>query len=230
MKAKLKRSEQKVLDALSSPMRIPELAQEVGLSRQGVHNLIPGLEAKGLIRISGRPNRRYIARQDDPVTLLSSIPAQVLSAFPLTGARTIATVARSTKNTVEAVARAIETLHEFDLITIAADQDIEGVSTFSLTPAGAAHVQYDANTSKAKAAPLPVRSQRVWNVLALLDSDGPRRSSEVGKTLDVAPHSINALFQYLKRKSFIEKTGGEVHAPYSLTDQGRRALRRRPEM
>jgi uncharacterized protein YjhX (UPF0386 family) len=35
---------------------------------------------------------------------------------------------------------------------------------------------------------------------------------------------LNALFQYLKRKRLIAKTGNGLHAPYSLTDDGRATL------
>jgi uncharacterized protein YjhX (UPF0386 family) len=35
---------------------------------------------------------------------------------------------------------------------------------------------------------------------------------------------LNALFQYLKRKRLIAKVGDDLHAPYSLTDDGRATL------
>ena len=35
---------------------------------------------------------------------------------------------------------------------------------------------------------------------------------------------MNAQMQYLKRKRLVTKVGGELTAPYELTDEGRRAL------
>ena len=47
---------------------------------------------------------------------------------------------------------------------------------------------------------------------------------ELRDTLGIAQASVNALMQYLKRKRLVTKVGGEMTAPYQLTDEGRRAL------
>lgn len=47
---------------------------------------------------------------------------------------------------------------------------------------------------------------------------------ELRDTLGIAHASMNALMQYLKRKRLVTKVGGELTAPYELTDEGRRAL------
>jgi hypothetical protein len=81
------------------------------------------------------------------------------------------------------------------------------------------------------AAGMSVRSDRVCAVLALAAERRQVRIADVSDALGVARQSINALFQYLKRKALVAQ---EAHgAPYVLTAHGREVLaemqRRRAE-
>ena len=78
---------------------------------------------------------------------------------------------------------------------------------------------------------MPVRSDRVCAVLALVAERRQVRIADVSDALGVGKQSINALFQYLKRKALVAQ---EAHgAPYVLTEHGREVLaemqRRRAE-
>jgi hypothetical protein len=42
--------------------------------------------------------------------------------------------------------------------------------------------------------------------------------------LGIQQRSMNALMQYLKRKQLVKKTGQELSAPYSLTEEGHAVL------
>jgi hypothetical protein len=76
--------------------------------------------------------------------------------------------------------------------------------------------------SQADPPTLPVRSDRVCAVLALLAERGHGRSADVSEALGVGRQSINALFQYLKRKALVGQDGRG--APYVLTPRGQEVL------
>jgi hypothetical protein len=71
---------------------------------------------------------------------------------------------------------------------------------------------------------LPVRSDRVCAVLGVLAERGHAQIPEVRDVLGVAHQSINALFQYLKRKALVRQQGTERGAPYLLTAEGQEVL------
>jgi Mn-dependent DtxR family transcriptional regulator len=61
-------------------------------------------------------------------------------------------------------------------------------------------------------------------VLGLLADRGRGQITEIGDALGVAQPSINALFQYLKRKALVRKDGEQIRSPYVLTERGREVL------
>jgi len=61
-------------------------------------------------------------------------------------------------------------------------------------------------------------------VLSAISGSRALSIKDVTETLQIPHQSINALMQYLKRKHLVEKTGQNLHAPYSLTETGHAAL------
>src|SRR3954447_19424141 len=78
-------SDERLLGLLVHPMRGDELARQLNLSRQRIHQLVVKLLALGRIRV-GDPDRVtfIIARQDDSSLLLSSSEERVLSSLSQT--------------------------------------------------------------------------------------------------------------------------------------------------
>jgi predicted transcriptional regulator len=122
-----------------------------------------------------------------------------------------------------AVARALERLLELGLIAV--EVSAAGQKIYRLTEAGSVHPQYRGAGGRRAAPPaLPVRSDRVCAVLGLLADRGRGQITEIGDALGVAQPSINALFQYLKRKALVRKDGEQIRSPYVLTERGREVL------
>ncbi|MEC5291828.1 hypothetical protein VSX64_16250 [Aurantimonas sp. C2-6-R+9] len=92
---------------------------------------------------------------------------------------------------------------------------------YRLTPAGRENGQRNPAARIADLPALPVRSDRVRQVLAHLAQHGPARTRSIGRDLEIPRISMNALMQYLKRKELVRKTGAGLHAPYEITTAGR---------
>jgi predicted transcriptional regulator len=88
---------------------------------------------------------------------------------------------------------------------------------------GLKHPQRARSARRAQEPRLPVESDRVRKVLSAISDSGALRIKDVTETLQIPHQSINALMQYLKRKHLVEKTGQDLHAPYSLTETGHAA-------
>jgi Mn-dependent DtxR family transcriptional regulator len=216
-------SSDRLLALLVRPRRGAELAAELGVSLQRVHQLVVRLAALGLVRI-GDPDRplHIVARSADRSVLLGVLEETVLSAFPEIAGTTLAKIAKASRRTSREAASAIDLLIEHGLAE-AAGPTRHG-ELYRLTLAGRGHWQRRP-TRTADLPPLPVKSDRVRLVLAHLAEHGPTRTHTIGEALDIPRASINALMQYLKRKGLVRKSGTDLHAPHELTAEGEETLR-----
>jgi DNA-binding MarR family transcriptional regulator len=216
-------SAERLLQHLDRPKRLIALAKDLEISRQRAHQNIVRLLALGLIR-SADPEQptRTVARADDPTSLLRIPGERTLSAFPDHAATTTASLSRRLKLPRESAGKAIDCLIAQGLV--GRSGEIAGDPFYQLTPAGAGHCQRDPAATRADPTALPVKSGRVRSVLAYLASNGPTRIVTIGRDLDVARDSMNALMQYLKRRGLVTKAGDNLAAPHQLTPEGRRVL------
>ncbi len=214
---------QRLINALDRPISGTDLAIRLGITRQRVHQLVVKLHASGHLRI-GDPERvlHVIARTDDSTPLLSRSEQRVFSAIPdeyWTTAKNI----RLAANSAEAVSNAaLKHLLKAELIT--KNRNASGAIVYQVTKAGSEHAQYGQSVQRAEPPALPVRSNRVLDVLSLFAERGCVQITEIRDTLGITHRSINALVQYLKRKSLIHKDGSGPRSPYLLTDIGREVL------
>ena len=213
----------RALDALDRPMSRSDLAARLGVSKQRAHQMIAQLHAAGRVRHGEREGRLsgIIARADDPTPLLSREEQRVLSTIPEHYATTATKIRQRAKSSESAVARALERFTDLGLVGA---EKATGSEVYRLTAAGAAHPQCRPAGGRADPPSLPVRSDRVCAVLSLLAECGHLHITEVRDALCVAHQSINALFQYLKRKALVRQDGTERGAPYTLTAQGYEVL------
>jgi Mn-dependent DtxR family transcriptional regulator len=216
-------SSDRLLAFLDRPRRGLELASELAVSPQRVHQLVIRLSALGLVRVGDQEHPLHIVcRADDSSLLLRLKEEKVVSALPLGRATTAQKIGITTRMSRDEVIGSIRSLVELGLVVR------EGTSKhgdlYALTGAGADHWQRRRTGRRADLPPLPVRSERIREVLAYLVREGPTRTRDVGEALDVSPTSINALMQYLKRKGLVRKSDMTLTAPYEVTDHGRKTL------
>ena len=220
---KLGRAARRALRALDRPMSGGELAARLGVTKQRAAQLIVDLRAAGRIRLGDPQHRtRIVARIDDATPLLSGQEQRIFSAVPEGYATTAVKIGAAVRRSESAAPPALGRLLELGLI--AAQDDGTGQELYRLTKEGSAHPQYRRSAGRAGPPPLPVRSDRVCAVLGLLAERGHAQIPEVGDALGVARLSINALFQYLKRKSLVRRDGDDPRSPYVLTGRGREVL------
>jgi predicted transcriptional regulator len=220
---KLGRAARQALRALDRPMSGPELAARLGVTKQQADRLIVSLDAAGRIRL-GDPQRRtcIVARRDDPTPLLPAQEQRAFSAVPEGYATTALKIRLAAKCSESAAVRALGRLLELGLVAV--ESNAAGEKAYRLTAAGSAHPQYRRTGTRAAPPALPVRSDRVCAVLTLLADRGHAQITDARDSLGVAQPSINALFQYLKRKALVRKDGTELRSPYVLTGRGREVL------
>jgi DNA-binding MarR family transcriptional regulator len=163
-----------------------------------------------------------IARKDDTTPLLSRDEQRVLCAIAERYDTTAGKIRQAAKLKADVVDEALRRLVRIGLV--AENDTANGSKRYQTTTAGSHHPQYRQRGNRADPPPLPVRSDRVLRVLSLLDDRGYAQITDVRDALDVPHASINALFQYLKRKCLVRKTGPNLRSPYKLTDQGREVL------
>jgi DNA-binding MarR family transcriptional regulator len=213
----------RLLQALNRPMGGSELANELGVTKQRVHQLVVALHGTGHVRL-GDPDRvlHIIAHKDDPTSLLSRSERRVFAAitdqYDTTAAKIRLAVGCSDDEAAETLRRLV------GMGLVAENKKVNGSRHYQVTKVGSLHPQYRQSAQRASPPPLPVRSDRVLAVLSLLAEHGRAQITEVRDALGVAHQTINALFQYLKRKSLVCKEGKALRSPYLLTDQGREAL------
>ena len=210
---------ERLLDLLAHPMRGHEIARQLNVSRERVRQLIVRLMALGRVRV-GDPDRvtLIVARHEDPSVLLTYSGERVLSSLPQTEETTASSVAGAVEVPRADVMKLLTLLGDKGLVR-ETGQSRRGVH-YSLTEAGAAHIQYRSEAKKARPVPLAVRSDRVRQVLSHLAEHGPARIRDLGEALHIPHNSANALMQYLKRIGLIRKTADALTAPLDLTTQG----------
>ena len=213
----------RMLALLDHPRHGADLPALLGVTRQRVHQLVIALSALGRVRFAdpGCPTF-VIARKDDQSSLLSQDQERVLSAFPESKATTLPKVAVATGLPKDRLAGSMAALCAAGLVETAGTAP--RAPLYRLTRLGLAHWQRSATARQAETPPPPFRSDRVRDVLALLDSQGPTRTRDLGLRLAVEKQSMNALMQYLKRKGAVRTLTDAHFAPYELTPDGREML------
>jgi DNA-binding IclR family transcriptional regulator len=214
---------ERLLNALSRPMSGNELASELRITKQRVHQLVVKLHGMGHVRFGDRERILHIiARKDDPVPLLPRDEQRVFSAIAEEYDTTVGKIKRIVGCNEAEIENTLMRLVQMGLV--AENKKVNGSRRYQITKAGALHPQYRQSGERADPPPLPVRSDRVFAVLSLLSVQGRAQITEVRDALRVPHQSINALFQYLKRKCLVRKDGEGRRAPYALTDEGRETL------
>jgi Mn-dependent DtxR family transcriptional regulator len=213
----------RLLELLDRPMRGRQIVKELGMSRQGVYQLLIRLYAQGHVRFADPENPLWLVmRADDKTPALSRSEERVLSAVP----REYATDAVKIRSAAGVPEAEIHEILERLLLRrlIEASQGLRANQVYRVTDAGLKHPQRVASAARAHAPRLPVESERVRKVLSAIFDSGELRIKDVTNTLSVPHQSMNALMQYLKRKRLVRKNGRELHSPYALTAQGIAAL------
>ncbi len=214
---------QRLLKVLGRPMRASDLAERLGITRQRVHQLAVKLHALGYIRFGDQVSGfSLIARRDDPTELLSRDEERVLSTVPheyVTGAAKIRSAARITKELANDILARLIVKGVIIEIT-----DPGGNRLYRVTAEGLAHPQYNSSARRAEPPRLPVKSDRVFAVLSSISEFGQVQIKDASQMLGIPRGSVNALFQYLKRRSLVRKIDHQFHAPFTLTGEGHRVL------
>ena len=217
------RGGRRLLDLLDRPMRGRELVEKLGISHQGVRQLLLRLHAHGHVRFADPENPFwFVLRADDQTSVLSRHEERVLSAVPCE----YATDATKIKIAAGVRDAEIHGILERLLVRrlIEASDGLRGDRVYRITATGLKHPQYVPSAARAQAPRLPVESDRVRKVLSAIFDSGELRIRDVTNTLSVPHQSINALMQYLKRKRLVKKSGSDLQSPYALTAHGIAAL------
>ena len=213
----------RLLELLDRPMRGREIVEKLGITHQGVRQLLIKLHAYGYVRFADPETPFWmVMRAGDKTSVLSRREERVLSAVPQEYA-TDAVKIRIAAGVPEAeIAQILERLLVRRLIE--ASDGLRGNRVYRVTDAGLKHPQYIPSASRAQAPRPPVESDRVRKVLSAIFDCGELRIRDVTNTVSVPHQSINALMQYLKRKRLVRKRGPDLHSPYALTAEGIAAL------
>jgi Mn-dependent DtxR family transcriptional regulator len=204
-------------------MRGNEIVEQLAVTHQRVRQLVIKLHAQGYVTFGDAANPFWIIRRtNDRTPLLSRDEERVLSAIPhdyVTNVVKIRLASRMPENAVREILSRLIANHfveEFD--------GLQGNKVYRLSDTGHNHPQRDHSARRAVGPRLPVESDRIREVLLTISNSGALRIRDVTEVLGIPRKSINALMQYLKRKSLVKKTGSEFEAPYSLTSEGHAAL------
>jgi DNA-binding MarR family transcriptional regulator len=213
---------QRLLELLKQPMSGREIARQLHITLQRVHQLVAKLHAQGYVRLGDwKRILLIVARADDKTPLLSYGEERVLSAIPDVYATAVRKVRIAVKLPERRVEQIIERLIAEKLVE--AQKGLDDEVVYRVTDAGLRHPQRARLAVRAQAPRLPVESERIRCVLSALEAES-LRIKEVGSALKIPPDSIRALLQYLKRKDLVQKTSQEMQAPYTLTDKGLETL------
>ena len=212
-------SAKRLLKLLDTPKNGRGLAKSLGLSHQGVHQIVVNLLALGCVRIGDDGGvLRIVARADDPTVLLSRDEARVLSTMPEGHDTSIAKIRGTTRIPIARAATAIAKLQANGFVgKIGRSKDDE---LFRLSETGLTHPQRDRLARRASPPRPKVQSDRVFSVLSHIAKAGEVRIRDVRDALGIPQKSMNALMQYLKRIGLVQKTGAGLNDPYKLTDDG----------
>jgi DNA-binding IclR family transcriptional regulator len=213
----------RLLELLDGPMRGSEIVEKLGITHQGVRQLLIKLHAQGRVSFGDPENPFWIVmRPDDKTSLLSRDEERVLSAIPreyTTDATKIRLAARVPDSQIHQILERL-LVRRF----VEASNGLRGTRVYRITNAGVQHPQCTQSVRRAKAPRLPVESDRIRKVLSAIFDSSELRIIDVTNQLSIPQQSMNALMQYLKRKRLVKKNGLEPHAPYSLTAEGLAAL------
>jgi DNA-binding IclR family transcriptional regulator len=220
---KLGQGGKRLLETLRRPMSGSELARHLKITKQRVHQLVVKLHGMGHVRLGdGERVLHVIARKADPTPLLSRDEERVFSAVAEQYDTTTGKIRRAARCNQGRTEDSLKRLVRIGLV--AENEKANGSKRYQISTAGSLHPQYRHSAERADPPPLAVRSDRVLSVLSHLAEHGCAQITEVRDALGIPHRSINALFQYLKRKSLVRKNGKELRSPYALTDEGREAL------
>jgi DNA-binding IclR family transcriptional regulator len=214
---------QRLLDLLDRPKQGHEIVKKLGMTHQGVRQLLIKLHAQGHVRFADPETPFWIvARADDKTSLLSRDEERVLSAIPRKYA-TDATKIRLASGVSESkIHQILEWLLVRRLIEVSDGPWEQRI--YRITSAGLKHPQCSQSARRAQALRLPVESDRIRNVLSVILDSGELRIKDVTNALSLPPQSMNALMQYLKRRRLVKKSTRAHNSPYSLTAEGLAAL------
>ena len=196
-----------------------DLVKRLGVTPQRIHQLIIDLHAQGLIRL-GDPAlpSHIVAQKESTWLLLDRSASRLLSTFPVEVDATGPALRLAAGLTTENFRSALDSLLAAGLVAPGTIRD-RG-ETYRLSDTGRGHFQRAKGTRTAKPARLTVESTRVRRVLSYLAARGSARIKDVAGSLRIAPQSMNALAQYLKRRGLVAKITSDANAPYALTDVG----------
>jgi predicted transcriptional regulator len=213
----------RLLALLDRPMRGRQIVEKLGITHQGVRQLLIKLHAYGQVRFADPENPFWIVmRADDNTSVLSRHEERVLSAIPREYATDAVKIRIAAGVPDGETAQILERLLVRRLIE--ASDGLRGGRVYRVTDLGLSHPQYMPSAPRAQAPRLPVESDRVRKVLSAIFDSGELRIKDVTNTVSVPHQSINALMQYLKRKRLVKKRGPDLHSPYALTAEGIAAL------
>ncbi|MCP4183677.1 MAG: hypothetical protein GY761_10220 [Hyphomicrobiales bacterium] len=208
---------------MERPKYVRELANDLNLTRQRIHQLAIDLHARGDVKFGvDKGSFRIVAPADDPTILLSRGEERILSTLPNKyGVRNsqISSAAGMPKHIVRETLNMLVAAH-----LVKVEPGIDNEELFAITQEGGKRPQYNIGAKCAEPPRLPVQSERVFNVLTLLSNEGSLRIKEVSRRLAILLPSTNSLFQNLKGKNLVEKVSRDLHAPCALTDKGRHVL------
>jgi DNA-binding MarR family transcriptional regulator len=213
----------RLLALLETPRHRADLPGLLGVTRERVRQLVVSLSAAGRIRGAGSEEPIFaLALTGDPVVLLTYAQERVLSAFGEETATTLSRLARVAHRSPAVMAQIADFLRDVGLI------EKVGRATYGelwrLTSAGRSHWQRSPDVAEAEPPPLMFRSGRIVNVLAYLVEQGEARTVEVARALDIAPQTMNALMQSLKRRGIVRPRSDAFRSPYVPTGEGRELL------
>jgi DNA-binding IclR family transcriptional regulator len=205
---------QRLLDLLDRPKQGREIVKKLGMTHQGVRQLLIKLHAQGHVRFADPEIPFWIvARADDKTSLLSRDEERVLSATKIRLASGVS------ENKVHQI---LERLLVRRLIEVSDGPWEQRI--YRITSAGLKHPQCSQSGRRAQALRLPVESDRIRNVLSVILDSGELRIKDVTNVLSLPPQSMNALMQYLKRRRLVKKSNPAHNSPYLLTAEGLAAL------
>jgi predicted transcriptional regulator len=213
----------RLLALLDRPMRGSEIVEKLGITHQGVRQLLIKLHAHGHVRFADPENPFWIVmRAGDKTSVLSRHEQRVLSVVPREYA-TDAIKIRIAAGVPDAeIQQILERLRVRRLVE--ASDGSRGNRVYRVTDAGLKHPQCVPSAHRAQAQRPPVESDRIRKVLSAIFDSGELRIRDVTNTVSVPHQSINALMQYLKRKRLVKKSRPDLHSPYALTAEGIAAL------
>ncbi len=213
----------RLLELLDRPMRGSEIVEKLGITHQGVRQLLIKLHAQGRVSFADPENPFWIVtRAGDKTSLLSRDEERVLSAIPREYATDVTKIRLAARVRESKIHQILERLLVRRFVE--ASDGLRGDRVYRITNAGLKHPQCALFAFRAQAPRPLVESDRIRKVLSAIFDSGELRIIDVTNTLGLPPKSMNALMQYLKRKRLVEKNGRELHAPYSLTAEGLAAL------